>query len=333
MTVAAGLTANPLEDATAQLQHAVNVLGYDYGTYTMLATPRREMSVSVPIRRNDGSVTVVVGHRVQHNFSRGPAKGGLRYSPNGHTVQGVVTGKPISLGGSLGRATATSRGVSYVSLAALDQRGLQPRGATAAVQGFGKVGRDTARFLAEAEIKVVAISDQYGAIVNSAGLDATRLASYVDVTGTVVGFPESDPLEPTALLELEVDLLIPAAIEGVLHEDNADRVQARIVVEGANGPTTTAADLLLRRNGVLVVPDILANAGGVVVSYFEWAQAHQAYRWTEDQVRSRLEQRMQAAWEAVRAHAGRHQLTLRQAATVLAVRRVTEAHRLRGLYP
>jgi glutamate dehydrogenase (NAD(P)+) len=414
------LTANPLDDAIAQLQHAINVLGYDYGTYAMLATSRREMSVSVPVRRNDGSVTVVVGHRVQHNFSRGPAKGGLRYSPNvtldevralamwmtwkcalldvpfggakggiavdprsltddelqrmtrrytseilpiigpqhdipapdigtdertmawimdtysanvGHTVQAVVTGKPISLGGSLGRASATSRGVSYVSLAALHQLGIQPRGATAAVQGFGKVGRDTARFLAEAEIKVVAISDQYGAIVNSAGLDATRLTSHVEVTGTVVGFPESDPLEPSDLLELEVELLIPAAIEGVLHEDNAGRVQARIVVEGANGPTTTAADQLLRRNGVLVVPDILANAGGVVVSYFEWAQAHQAYRWNEDQVRSRLEQRMQAAWEAVRAHACRHQLTLRQAATVLAVQRVTEAHRLRGLYP
>jgi glutamate dehydrogenase (NAD(P)+) len=420
MTVQTGLDLGPLADARAQLSEAVAILGYDEGLHAMLAAPRREVTVSIPLRRDDGSVELITGHRVQHNLSRGPAKGGLRYSPrvdldevralamwmtwkcalldvpyggakggvvidprgytsaelervtrrytseimpligptkdipapdigtdeetmawimdtysvaSGHTVLGVVTGKPISLGGSLGRASATSRGVVYVALGALRHIGTEPTSATAAVQGFGKVGRGAARFLADAGVSVVAASDQYGAVGCAGGLDIPALEAYVDETGSVVGFPGSDAIDNETLLGLDVDLLVPAAVEGVLHAGNAASVRARIVVEGANGPTTTEADRLLAANGVLVVPDILANAGGVVVSYFEWVQANQAYWWSEAEVEARLADRMTTAWQQVLAEASQHDVSLRTAATCLAVRRVAEAHQLRGLYP
>ena len=412
--------ASVLADARAQLRTATDVLGFDRSVFDMLATPRREVTVSIPLRRDDGSSEVLIGHRVQHNFSRGPAKGGLRYSPDvtldevralamwmtwkcalldvpyggakggvridprehsqaelervtrrytseispligperdipapdigtdertmawmmdtysvqqGHTVLGVTTGKPISLGGSLGRATATSRGVAHVAFAALADRGIKVDGATAAVQGFGKVGRYAARFLAEAGMKVVSVSDQYGAIADERGLDVPALEAHVDATGSVVGFPGSDELDGAALLELEVDLLVPAAVEGVLNGGNAERVKAKVIVEGANGPTTPEADEVFRRNDILVAPDILANAGGVVVSYFEWVQSSQAFWWSADEVESRLAARMDIAWRDVNAAARRLDLPLRDAATVLAVERVAQAHLLRGLYP
>ncbi|WP_345763468.1 Glu/Leu/Phe/Val family dehydrogenase [Diaminobutyricibacter sp. McL0608] len=412
--------ANPLSDATAQLDAAIATLGYDSGIRDMLATPRREMTVSVPLRADDGSIRVFTGHRVQHNLSRGPAKGGLRYSPDvtldevralamwmtwkcalvdipyggakggitidprvhseaelervtrrytseilpiigperdipapdigtsektmawimdtysvatGYTVPGVVTGKPLALGGSLGRASATSRGVAHVALAALQHRGISPVGATTVVQGFGKVGRDTTRFLCEAGARVVAVADQYGAIYNSAGIDLDRLGAHVDATGSVVGFARSESIDGAAALELPVDLLIPAAVEGVLTAENAPRVTARVIVEGANGPTTTAADRIFVANDQLVVPDILANSGGVIVSYFEWVQANQAYWWGVEEVESRLRSRMLSTWRSVLAYADARGLTLREAATALAVERVTEAHRLRGMYP
>ncbi|MGN6251548.1 MAG: Glu/Leu/Phe/Val family dehydrogenase [Marmoricola sp.] len=412
--------AGPLDEARAQLAEAVSLLGYDDGTHAMLAAPRREVTVSIPLRRDDGTVEVLTGHRVQHNLSRGPAKGGLRYSPavdldevralamwmtwkcalldvpyggakggvaidprrysraelervtrrytseimpvigpaqdipapdigtdeqtmawvmdtysvaTGHTVLGVVTGKPVSLGGSLGRASATSRGVVYTALAALRHVGTEPASATAAVQGFGKVGRGAARFLEEAGVRVVAVSDQYGAVHAPRGLDVPALEEHVDRTGSVVGFAGAEALGHQELLEADVDLLVPAAVEGVLHGGNAERVRARVVVEGANGPTTTEADRILEERGVLLVPDILANAGGVVVSYFEWVQANQAYWWSEAEVEARLADRMAAAWQQVLAESRDRGLSLRTAATCLAVRRVAEAHHQRGLYP
>lgn len=412
--------ANPLEEAIAQLDDAIATLGYDQGVRDMLATPRREMTVAVPLRADDGTVTVFTGHRVQHNLSRGPAKGGLRFSPHvtleevralamwmtwkcalvdipyggakggvridprqhseaelervtrrytseilpilgperdipapdigtsektmawimdtysvvsGYTVPGVVTGKPLSLGGSLGRASATSRGVVHIALAALRHRGITQAGATAVVQGFGKVGRDAVFFLHEAGVRVVAVADQYGAVHNPAGLDPERLAAHVDATGSVVGYIGADAADSAAVLELDVDLLVPAAVEGVLTEENAPRVTARVIVEGANGPTTAAADAVFAANGQLVVPDILANSGGVIVSYFEWVQANQAYWWRVDEVEARLEERMLATWTDVLESARKRDLTLRAAATALAVERVAEAHRLRGLYP
>lgn len=407
-------------DARSQLAGACARLGVGDGTYEMLATPRRELTVSVPLRRDDGRTEVYIGHRVQHNLSRGPAKGGLRYSSyvdldeiralamwmtwkcalldvpyggakggicvdpsalsqselqrltrryaseigpligpeqdipapdigtdeqtmawimdtysvsKGHTVLGVVTGKPISLGGSLGRASATSRGVAHVAFAALGRLEIDIIGATAAVQGFGKVGRDAARLLAESGVRVIALSDQYGGVTHPSGLDVEAAIRHSASAGMLRGLPGASPISNGELLELDVDLLVPAAVEGVINETNAHRLRARCVVEGANGPTTSAADEALVANGILVVPDILANAGGVVVSYFEWVQANQAYWWTEHEVETRLAERMQLGWNRVTAYAATHGTTLREAAVCLAVNAVAQAHLQRGLYP
>jgi glutamate dehydrogenase (NAD(P)+) len=251
----------------------------------------------------------------------------------GHTVPGIVTGKPISLGGSLGRASATSRGVVHIAEQALLKRKINPSGSTAAVQGFGKVGRDTTVFLSELGVKVVAVSDQYGAVYNADGLDVVALGEYVDSTQSVVGFTGGEAIEGSELLKLAVDLLVPAAVEGVINQSNAHNIKAKVIVEGANGPTTPEADVVLAEKDILVVPDILANAGGVVVSYFEWVQGNQSYWWTEAEVNSGLEVRMKSAWDAVIEFAEKEGLLLRAAATCLALKKVVEAHRMRGLYP
>jgi glutamate dehydrogenase (NAD(P)+) len=413
-------TRTVLDDAQDQLRAAVDVLGLGPEVYSMLVEPRREVSVSIPLRRDDGSTEVLRGYRVQHNYSRGPAKGGVRFDqrvdldevralamwmtwkcalldvpyggakggvridprlystaelervtrrytseiapiigPNhdipapdvgtdeqtmawmmdtysvghGHTVLGVVTGKPIALGGSQGRAAATSRGVVTISVLALAHIGIDPHDATAAVQGFGKVGRGAARFLAEQGVRVAAVSDVYGGVRNTAGLDVPALEAFVDRTGSVVGFPGGTAVGAEDVLLEHVDLLVPAAIEGVIHGGNAADVRARVIVEGANGPLTAEADRILSERDVLVVPDILANAGGVVVSYFEWVQANQSYWWGEDEVNQRLGERMTRAWQDVAEEATRRQLSLRTAATCMAVERVFKAHELRGLYP
>jgi glutamate dehydrogenase (NAD(P)+) len=409
-----------LDDARQQLADAATHLELPDGTFQMLAYPRREVTVSVPLRLDNGDVRLFVGHRVQHNFSRGPAKGGLRYAPSvdidevralamwmtwkcalanlpyggakggiaiqprdhsrtelerltrryaseilpiigperdipapdvgtdentmawimdtysvasGYTVPGVVTGKPLELGGSQGRASATSRGVTHVALAALEMAGVTQHGARVAVQGMGKVGRDTARFLASSGLRVVAVSDQFGAVHNAAGLDVEALCNHLDAAGSIVGAPGADALERDTLLELDVDLLVPAALEGAIHEGNVDRIRARVIVEGANGPTTTQADRVLNERGILVVPDILANAGGVIVSYFEWVQSNQTYWWSADEVEARLQARILSAWNEVVSLAAGRRLSLRAAAMMLAVGRVAQAHELRGLYP
>jgi glutamate dehydrogenase (NAD(P)+) len=411
---------SPLATARAQLATAIDILGYDDGMHEMLATPRREIHVAVPLRRDDGRVVIHHGYRVQHNISRGPGKGGLRYAPNvdvdevralamwmtwkcavvdlpyggakggvavdphacssaelerltrrytseimpmigperdimapdvgtdeqvmawvmdtysvnqGYTIPAVATGKPLSVGGSLGRATATSRGVMHVAAATLADAGVDLAEVSAAVQGFGKVGSHLARFLAQAGTRVVAVSDEHGGVHAADGLDLAALTAHVERTGSVVGFPGGDPIDNAALLALDVDVLVPAAVEGVLDEDTARRVKARWVVEAANGPTTTAGDRALAERGVVVVPDILANAGGVVVSYFEWVQANQAYWWTEAEIEERLAHRMRESYAAVAGYARAEGLSLRDAALVIGVRRVAEAHRTRGLYP
>ncbi|MBX3089006.1 MAG: Glu/Leu/Phe/Val dehydrogenase [Cryobacterium sp.] len=388
--------------------------------YAVLSNAARELTVSIPLRRDDDSVEVLTGYRVQHSVARGPAKGGLRYSPHvnldevralamwmtwkcalldvpyggakggvtidprahserelervtrrytsaimpiigpetdipapdvgtneqtmawmmdtysmnkGYSIPAVVTGKPISIGGSLGRATSTSEGVVHVALAALRDNGLDPAKSTAAVQGFGKVGRGAAQFAFEAGLKVVGISDEFGGLFNPNGIDIAKLGEHVDKTGSVVGFKGAEPIDGHDLLEMDVDLLIPAAVEGVIHEQNAPRIKAKLIVEGANGPTTPAADKILEARGCVIVPDILANAGGVIVSYFEWVQGNQAYWWGKDEVESKLEERMLGAWAKVHDFAKARKLSLRGAATVLAVQRVVEAHEIRGLYP
>jgi glutamate dehydrogenase (NAD(P)+) len=412
--------ANPLADARMRLAAAIDDLGYEQHMFEMLSRSRREMTVSIPLRRDDGTVEVLTGHRVQHSLTRGPAKGGLRFSPDvdldevralamwmtwkcalldvpyggakggvridprnyspaelervtrrytseimpiigperdipapdvgtdeqtmawmmdafsvntGHTVLGVVTGKPISLGGSLGRATATSRGVVHVALAALADRGYKPSESRAAIQGFGKVGRSAARFLSAAGMRITDVSDQYGGLHSAAGVDVAALEEHVDRTGSVVGFLPAEPLDGDLLVQADVELLVPAAVECVIRADNAIRVLAPIIVEGANGPTTPEADRILEARGQVVVPDILANAGGVIVSYFEWVQANQAYWWSEDEVEDRLRERMLRAWERVVAYALERDISLRAAATSLAVQTVAQAHHQRGLYP
>lgn len=414
-------SVHPLESAKRQLADAARLLHLSAGMHAILENPRREMTVSVPLRRDSDEVVLFQGFRVQHNLSWGPAKGGVRFAPNvdldevralamwmtwkcalidvpyggakggvaidprlystrelervtrrytselagfigpdrdipapdigtdeqtmawmmdtvsvsrGHTVPGVVTGKPLEIGGSRGRQDSTSLGVAQVALAALDESRRTPRyDATAAVQGFGKVGAGTARHLAEAGVRVRAVSDQYGAIYNSSGLDVRALDEHARTTGSVLGFAGGEQIDAADLLELDVDLLLPCAVEGVITHVNASRVKAHIVVEGANGPTTPRADAILRERDVIVVPDILANAGGVVVSYFEWVQANQAYWWTAQQVEQRLTERMITGWELVRDRARQADLTLRAAATSIAVSRVAKAHQIRGLYP
>jgi glutamate dehydrogenase (NAD(P)+) len=412
--------AGPLATAQAQLAAAVERLGYDAGLHATLATPRREIHVAIPLRRDDGSTEVLHGFRVQHNITRGPGKGGLRFHPSvdidevralamwmtwkcavvelpyggakggvaiqprdyslgelervtrrytseimpiigperdimapdigtddrtmawvmdtysvnrGYTIPAVVTGKPLEVGGSLGRATATSRGVVHCARAALAEAGLDLPDVRVAVQGFGKVGGPAARFFAEAGARVEAVSDEFGGVHRSGGLDLVALAEHVRRERTVVGFAEADPVSNEDLLTLDVDVLVPAAVEGVLTGENAPNVKARWVVEGANGPTTPEADEVLADRGIVVVPDILANAGGVVVSYFEWVQAQQAYWWTEAEIEARLEQRMLTAYRAVADMARREDVTLREAALLLSVQRVAEAHHTRGLYP
>lgn len=405
-----------LDAAQFQLAEASRFLGLDDGLHHMLATPRRSLTVSVPVRREDGRLEVVHGYRVQHNLSRGPAKGGIRFHPatdlaevtalamwmtwkcalvgipyggakggvavdpatltprelervtrryaneilpligpekdipapdvgtdertmawimdtysvnTGYSVPGVVTGKPTTLGGSLGRAGATSRGVQIAALAALTSA----EGRTVAVQGFGKVGALAAQYLADAGCRVVAVSDATGAVFASSGLDVADLRAHTGATGGVYGYRHADAIGHAELLELDVDVLVPAALEGVITGANAAAIKARLIVEGANGPTTPEADAILADNGVTVVPDILANAGGVIVSYLEWVQNMQAYSWSSHEVEVKLGDLMQTAFGAVRELSKEHGISLRQAAHVIGVGRVAEAHRMRGLYP
>jgi glutamate dehydrogenase (NAD(P)+) len=420
MTLSGPDLSAPLTTAKAQLATAVGILGYDDGMHAMLATPRREINVAIPLRRDDGTTMLFTGYRVQHNISRGPGKGGVRYAPSvdidevralamlmtwkcavvelpyggakggiaidprefsnrelervtrrytseimpmigperdilapdigtneqtmawvmdtysvnrGFTIPGVATGKPLAVGGSLGRATATSRGVVHATRAALADAGATLAEVSVAIQGFGKVGSHAARFFAEAGATVRAVTDQYGGVQADSGLDMPALLAHVAATGSVVDFPGGDPITNEALLALDVDVLVPAAVEGVLDAGTAAQVKARWVIEGANGPTTTEGDRVLAERGIVVVPDILANAGGVVVSYFEWVQANQAYWWTEQEIEERLEHRMMSSYATVAEVARADGLSLRDAALVISVRRVAEAHQIRGLYP
>lgn len=409
------------DSALTQLAEAARQLGLDDGTHALLATPRRSLTVSIPLRRDDGHVEVLAGYRVQHNFSRGPAKGGIRYHPStdldevkalamwmtwkcalvgipyggakggvtidprlysrnelervtrryaseilpiigperdipapdvgtdeqtmawfmdtysvnrGYTTTGVVTGKPVSIGGSEGRGGATSRGVMFSAFAALREHRIDPRDCTVAVQGFGKVGGLAAQFLHDAGCTVVAVSDVKGGVYNPKGLNPVALLRHIrSGAESVVGYPGTDTITNEELIELDVDILVPAALEGVIMAANADRVKARFIVEGANGPTTPDADAILEAKGTVVVPDVLANSGGVAVSYFEWVQDLQAYFWSEDQVNSRLRELMDRAYAEVSALSAYRGVSLRTAAQMIGVGRVAEAHRTRGLYP
>ncbi len=383
-------------------------------------TPKRILTVAVPVRMDDGDVEVFTGYRVHHSLARGPAKGGIRYHPDvtidevkalamwmawkcavvdipyggakggvavdprrlsegelerltrryaseilpfigperdvpapdmntderimawimdtysvnmGYSVPGIVTGKPLAIGGSLGRAGATSRGVLVVTLCALRQKDMTPDGLSVAIQGFGKVGGHAAQLFHDYGFNVVAISDFKGGVYNPRGLNPGALMRHRQEADTVAGYPGADSISNDELLELDVDVVVPAAIEDQITEANADRIRAPIVVEGANGPTTTPADHILADRGIVVVPDILANAGGVTVSYFEWVQDIQAYFWTEDEVNKRMTGVMERAYENCRALSDERRVRLRLAALAIGIGRVAEAHRVRGLYP
>jgi glutamate dehydrogenase (NAD(P)+) len=385
-----------------------------------LRRPKRALIVDVPIQLDNGTVAHFEGYRVQHNTSRGPGKGGVRfhqdvtlsevmalsawmsiknaavnvpyggakggirvdpkllsrgelermtrrytseigiiigptkdipapdvntneqimawmmdtYSMNeGATATGVVTGKPIDLGGSLGRRDATGRGVYTVGVEAARHIGLDIATSRLAVQGFGNVGGVAARLFAQAGARVVAVQDHGGTIYREAGLDVPSLLAHVDKTGTVAGFEQAEVLANDLFWDVDCDILIPAALEQQITHENAGRIKARMVIEGANGPTTPQADDILQERQILVLPDVIANAGGVTVSYFEWVQDFSSFFWSEDEINARLVRIMKEAFAGVWEVAQDNKVTLRTATFIVACKRILHARELRGLYP
>ena len=250
----------------------------------------------------------------------------------GHTTTSVVTGKPIELGGSLGRREATGRGVMIVAREAAKHLGFSLNGATVAVQGFGNVGSISAELLVAQGAKIVAVTDWKGGVFNANGLDIANLTGHVQQTKTVDGFAEGEPLSATDLFSLDVDILIPAALENQITIENAPRVKAKVVIEGANGPTTPDAHRHLHERGVFVVPDILANSSGVTTSYFEWVQDRYGYFWSEKEVNERLEAKMCEAFNAVLQTSLKYKVDMRTAAYIVAISRVATVTRMRGMY-
>ncbi|MFD1712494.1 Glu/Leu/Phe/Val dehydrogenase [Ottowia sp. GY511] len=385
-----------------------------------LKRPKRALIVDVPIEMDNGTIAHFEGYRVQHNVSRGPGKGGVRfhqavtlsevmalaawmsvknaavnvpyggakggirvdprtlskgelerltrrytseigiiigphkdipapdvntnekvmawmmdtYSMNvGATATGVVTGKPVDLGGSLGRREATGRGVFTVGVEAAQQIGLPIAGARVAVQGFGNVGGIAGKLFAEAGALVVAVQDHTGGIANDKGLNVPKLLDHVAETGGVAGFKGAEALKPGEFWGTKCDILIPAALEGQLTKENAGKVKAKMVIEGANGPTTPEADDILQDKGILVVPDVIANAGGVTVSYFEWVQDFSSFFWSEEEINQRLVRIMKEAFAGVWNTAQQHKVSLRTATFIVACTRILTARDQRGLYP
>ena len=411
------------EIATGNFNRAADLIGLSDEWRTLIRTPFREMKVEVPLHREDGTMTVFQGYRIQHNGSRGPFKGGIRFSPLAdeqevkalaetmtyktalvnipfgggkggvncdprtltehelehvtrryvsriHLILGpnrdvpapdmgtnaqtmawivdqygrqhgynpaVVTGKPLELGGSPGRAQATGRGVMLTGLAAAkDHLGKDPNELRVAVQGFGNVGMNAALLFAEAGCTVVAVSDVSGGYHNPDGLDLDAVVRYKNREGgdgTLAGYDNGgvEYVSHADFMGVDCDMLVPAAIESAIHDENVDSVKAKLVVEGANLPVTPEADQILQDRGVLVIPDILANAGGVIVSYFEWSQNFQQYRWKEEDVTPRLEDIILTPYRDVIAEKARHDgASMRDAAFALAIARVQKAEKLRG---
>ncbi len=386
-----------------------------------LKYPKRSMTVTLPIHRDDGSTEVFFGYRVQHFLTLGPTKGGLRYHPDvtlgevaalamwmswkcaltglpyggakggiacdprkmspaelerltrrftqemipfigpqvdvmapdvgtneqvmawmmdtysihaGYTVPSIVTGKPIGIGGSLGRREATGRGVAYLVNRATDTLGLDISKATAVVQGYGNVGSIAALSLARYGAKVIAVSDVNGGIYNARGIDLFALEKHVSKTKTVIGFSEAEPITNEELLLLPCDILVPAALERVITEANAGKIKCRILAEAANGPTTPEADLILnQRPEIFVIPDIICNAGGVVVSYFEWVQDLQSFFWGETEITDKLFRILESAFTQIVNVSRKQNIPMRLAALSIGVKRVQEAKRVRGLFP
>ncbi len=412
---------NPYDVAVAQFDEAADRLGLSQAMRAILRKPKRELIVNFPVRMDNGDVEMYTGYRVQHNINRGPAKGGIRFSPEvsldevralamwmtwkcavvaipfggakggvicdphtmsraelerltrryateisiligpdsdipapdmntnpqvmgwimdtysmhaGYSVPAVVTGKPLAIGGSEGRLEATARGVLVVTREAMRDKGMQPEECSVVVQGFGNVGSITARLLQdELKCKIVAVSDISGGVYNAKGIEIHRALRYSKEHGTLKGLPDTEHVTNAELLELPCDVLIPAALENQLTGRNASRVKANLIIEAANGPTTPEADSILNDRGATIVPDILANAGGVTVSYFEWVQDLQRFFWAEQQINSQLENIMERSYQAVRNKSQEQECSLRMGAYLLAVARVAEATEIRGVYP
>ncbi|MBX3291175.1 MAG: Glu/Leu/Phe/Val dehydrogenase [Acidobacteria bacterium] len=410
---------NPFEAMSERFDRAAQLMGLDPDLYAVMRVPSREIKVYIPVRMDTGHIQVFEGFRVQHNFARGPAKGGIRYAPDvsldevkalsawmtwkcavvnvpfgggkggiicnplqmsigelerltrrytaelidfigpdkdvpapdmntneqtmawimdtfsmhaRHTVTAVVTGKPVALGGSLGRREATGRGVMFTVNEAIKRYNLTPEQTSVVVQGAGNVGGIGALLMHQAGYKVVAISEVASGIYNPNGIDIPEALDYLARNRTFEGFAEADAVGNKELLELNCDVLTPCATENQITSENADRLNCKILAEGANGPTTPKADQILHDKGVFVIPDILANAGGVTVSYFEWVQDRMGYFWSEDIVNERLEEKMVASFNELCHYAEKHDVDTRTAAYMLAIDRVAYDTRMRGIY-
>ncbi|MEK7679176.1 MAG: Glu/Leu/Phe/Val dehydrogenase [Deltaproteobacteria bacterium] len=408
------------QDVLASLEKANKHLSLPDSIYTRLATPRRSLIVSVPVKMDSGKVEFFTGYRVQYDFARGPGKGGIRYHPQvtldevialaalmtwkcavvdipfggakggvacdttkmssneierltrrytyeigiligpetdipapdmytdekvmawimdtysmmkGYTVPGVVTGKPVCIGGSLGRLKATSEGLVTTVIEAIRHLNLSMEGLTVSVLGFGKVGYFAAEILQGLGARIIGLADSKGAIYNPKGIDVKRAAFHKKEAGRLQGCKEAEDLTVDELLGVKVDLLVPAAIEGQIHSSNVGRIKARLIAEGANNPLTNDADDVLKDKGVFMLPGILANAGGVVVSYFEWVQDLQRFFWNEAEINDRLRAIMTRSFKEVLAISLDKKIDMRTAAMVLGVKRVAEAIMVRGLYP
>ncbi len=414
------LEKNAYDVALENFDLAANALELENNLRAMIKYPERALTVSVPVRMDDGKVLRFEGFRVQHSTMRGPAKGGIRFHPNvtidevkalatwmtwkcavvnipygggkggvtcnpktmslgelerltrryatsilpligpekdipapdvyttpqimawimdtysmnkGYPVHGVVTGKPISLGGSLGRNEATGRGVFYTVLSACDHLSIPVKGARVVVQGFGNAGSVAAHLLDSASAVVIAASDSRTAIYNRHGLDIPKLIMHKERTGSLAGFPGAETIAAEELLSLDCEILVPAALENAITEANAHTIHARIVAEAANGPVTPEADRIFDQKGIFLIPDILCNAGGVTVSYFEWVQDENHLFWDENDVNLKLEKIMRRSFnDVLKIHLDR-KVNMRLAANMLGVSRVAEACRIRGLYP
>jgi len=411
---------NVWEMAQHQLDEVALLIGLNESIHGFLRQPKRVLEVSIPTRTDDGNFRMYTGYRVQHNMSRGPGKGGIRFHPevtldevkalamwmtwkcalvnipfggakggvicdpkhmsmqelenltrrftteisiiigpekdipapdvyttpqimawimdtfsmqHGYSIPGVVTGKPITIGGSLGRDKATARGCLYVTDEAMVTLGVPIEGARVAIQGFGNAGMYAAQLMEARGYRIVAVSDSQGGVANDAGLDARGLSAHKLETGSVVGFKGGERIDNRDVLEYDCEVLVPAALEKVITRENAPRIKAKIVAEAANGPTMPDADAILFDRGIMVLPDILANAGGVTVSYFEWVQDLQANFWEEDEINERLKRKMTRAFREAYEQAQRHGVSMRKGAYCVAVDRVAEATKLRGLYP
>ncbi len=413
-------TLNPYHMAIQQFEEAADKLNLSEDMREILRQPKRELAVNFPVRMDSGRIKTFTGYRVQHNVNRGPAKGGIRYSPEvtldevkalamwmtwkcavvgipfggakggvicdpksmsaselerltrrfateisivigphsdipapdvntnsqvmawimdtysmhgGYSIPAVVTGKPLSIGGSEGRNDATATGVLFVTRRAAQRIGLSLKGARVSIQGYGNAGAIAARLFHNEGCKIVAVGDTRGGIYNNAGLDPSLVLRHKQEKGSVTAFPQADKISVQEVLEVPCDILIPAATEGVITAQNAERIQARLIAEAANGPTSPGADKQLFARGIEVVPDILANAGGVTVSYFEWVQDLQSFFWGVEEITQKLEVIMNRAFDAVAGIAERYACDLRLAANMLAIARVAEATQVRGIYP